>query len=84
MYIASIRADIVMALNPRNVYANEDSIAYLVSPWVDELSVQCLSVEYYNVGASLNTLGIYLLYEDEHLHVSLLLCHHAITLSPNR
>ena len=60
-----------MALNPQNMYSIEHRVAYLASPWVDELSVQCLSVTYYNMGVSINTLAIFLQYDDEYLHVSL-------------
>ena len=45
-------------------------MAYIYSPWEYDLDMQCLTVTYYTFGPSLNTLTVFLQYDDEYLHVS--------------
>ena len=64
-------ADVLLAMDPQYKISWEDRVAYFVSPWLRDIFIQCLSVEYHNVGVSLNTLAIFLQHEDELLQVRL-------------
>ena len=50
----------------------EDRVAYIYSPWEYNTENRCLNVTYYTVGPSLNTLSVFLQYDEEYLHASYL------------
>ena len=52
-----------------------DRVAYIVSPWEYNTNMQYLNVTYYTVGPSMNTLSVFLQYDDEYLHVSVIGIH---------
>ena len=62
--------DSMLMMNPLDMFPLEDRVAYIYSPWEYKKDMQCLNVTYYTVGPSLNTLSVFLQYDDGYLNVS--------------
>ena len=66
--VYNVFTDVMLAM-ALDMFPLEDRVAYIYSPWEYDLDMQCLTVTYYTFGPSLNTLTVFLQYDDEHLHV---------------